>query len=635
MPEPGGELALRLLPLALVVAPLVFLRGHVDFARLPQQAFVELAALGLGLLWIAQGAHARGSFGRALDLPLFLFLGWSTASLAWASDPGAGRLTLAQWAACAVVYVVVSRAARPADAPRLAGGLLLGGALVAVVGLGQALLGLDLVPQAAAPSATMANRNVAAGYLAALAPLALWPWSNRRVRSLAVLAAIAMLAFLPFTRSRTALTAVALQLLLLGLAEARLTPLARPRRLATAALLAASLALVLGAAWVSRSDPEKARSASIRFRLAGSAARMALDRPLLGVGLGGFGALYSSQGPVVTSLDGVALRVDSPHNESLQVLTETGLPGVLAAFWVAAAAVIVIRRLRRSPDPAVRRTALALGLALCGFAVDAALGFPLRYPVPPLALAVLLGLLAALDARPPLATPTLATPTLRGAGPRPLLARPLRLAAALSLAVLLALSWSASRTRLEADRGRHLGAFLPAAHAQSCAPGVTLARAPDGTLELSVRAVPLPEVLSCLVARAGLRVEYDGPPPRPSVSVTLRGESLAATLASLLEGLGVNYLLSRDPAGAAVERLIVFGTSRSTGAPGGGGAPSSIAEPTPDGEEAEPFGPPPAADPGRSPRSAGPGPPRRRCHGSRRRRRRRTRRCRSRSSRRS
>jgi hypothetical protein len=187
-------------------------------------------------------------------------------------------------------------------------------------------------------------------------------------------------------------------------------------------------------------------------------------------------------------------------------------------------------------------------------------------------------------------------------------ARPLRLAAVAGLAALLALAWSSSRARLEDDRARYVTNFLPVAHAEeACGPGVTLDRTADGRLDLSAHAVPLADVLRCLVERAGLRLEYDGPPPRQRVSVALRGDSLAGTLESLLEGLGVNYLLGRDPSGTAIERLIVFGASRASEASRGSGRPSPPgadrpgepmpADPSPE-DEAQPFGMPPEATPG-------------------------------------
>lgn len=610
----GCDPAVRLLPGVLLAAPLVVLPGHVDFARLPQQAFVVVSALVISLLWVVRGGPATDP-GRTtrLDFPLLAFLAWSAASLLVSAEPAAGLATLGHWTACALVFAVVSRAARTDDVPRLASGLLLGGALVAAVGLGQALFGLALVPQAAAPAATLANRGVAAGYLAALAPLALLAWPGRTARIAAAVAAGTMMAFLPFTQSRAAAVAVGVQLVLLVALRER--PPGR-RALIRVALTLCASGLALGAAvWLSVADPAKARSANIRWSLAGSALSMARDRPLLGAGLGSFGALYPSHGPLVTSSEGAPLRVDSPHNEGLQVLAETGLPGLLAGLWVAASALGALRRLRRSSDPAVRRAALALGLSFAGLAVDGALGFPLRNAVPPLVLAVLLGLLAALDVGEP-----------RGARRIALLGRPVRLAAVAALAVALAGALSWSLRRLENDRALYLSAFLPVVHAQArsprpepagrgsearltCGPDVTLDRKPNGRIDLVARAAPLADVLACLVEHAGLRLEYDGRPPRPAVSVALYGETLAGAVTSLLEGLGVDYLLGLDPSGTAGDRLIVFDSSRGTepsrgrARPAAGGGQAMPPLPVEPGAEAEdgtpsgmsPFGGPPPA----------------------------------------
>jgi hypothetical protein len=597
----------------------VVLPGHIDFARLPQQAFVQLLGLGLGLLWAAGQGGTRAPGGRrAFDAPLGVFLAWSALSLLDAREAAPGLRLLGHWAACGAVYLLVSRAAGPGDVPRLAGGLLLGGAVASALGLGQALLGLDWVPQAAAPAATLANRNVAAAYAAALAPLALLPWPGRRARVAAALAAGTMLAFLPFARSRAALVAVAVQLALLALAFRRPRVPARPGgRLVPAVAIASALALASAAAWLSLADSQKAESTSIRWSLARSAVSMAAERPLLGVGLGGFAAHYTSHGPALASPEGIPFRVDSPHDEPLQVLAETGGPGLAAALWIALATVAVARRLLASPDPFLRRAATALGLGLAGLAVDASFGFPLRYPLPPLVLAVLLGLLAALD---PAASPA----PVAGGHRAPGAARLVRLGAAAALVAAPALALLASAARLRQDRAAFEAALLPVAHAQSqaaasCGAGVTLDRAADGRLELSARAVPLADLLQCLAERTGLRVEYDGPAPRQAVSVALRGEPLDRTLGSLLEGLGINYLLTRDASG--LDRLIVFGSAGAvepargggTRAPAGAGRPEPAALPEPEVEEEEPppsfpappqpF-PPPAAPAGSEPPGA-------------------------------
>lgn len=597
------DLALRLLPLLLAAAPLVVLPGHVDFARLPQQIFVALAALSLGLVWVAGGLSAGVARRRPLDLPLAAFLAWSAVSLFSAVDRDAGLRTVGLWVACAVVYALVSRTAGPGDVPRLAGGLLLGGGLAAVVGLGQALLGLSLVPQAVAPAATLANRNVAGGYLAALVPLALVRWPSRTARVAAAVAAATILVFLPLTQSRAVAVALALQLAVLAALQWRSAR--RPR--VVAALVAAALVLA-AAAWLTLADAGKTRSTSIRWSLAGSALSMARDHPLLGVGIGGFGAAYPSHGPVPTSALGAPLRVLSPHNEVLQVLAESGLPGLLLGLWVVAGALSALRRLRRSPDPPVRRTALALGLGLVGFTADAAFGFPLRGAVSALLLAVLLGVLAALDP-----DESRAAHVAPGALAGRLVPGALRMTALAGLAALLAITLSSSLSRLQDDRARYRAAFLPVAHAQagpesaaSCGPAVTLERKADGRVDLSARGVTLVEVLRCLVEHAEFRLEYDGPAPRQTVSVDLRGETLAGAVESLLEGLGIDYLLGRDPTGTRIEQLIIFGSSRAAEPSRASTRPSPArpgrpvepmpAEPPPQ-DESQPPGMPPAAPP--------------------------------------
>jgi hypothetical protein len=583
--------ALRLLSGVLLAAPLVVLPGHVDFARLPQQAFVVVSALALSLVWMVRGGTVTGRATR-LDLPLLAFLAWSAVSLLASAEPAAGLERLGHWTAAALVFAVVSRAARADDVPRLASPLLLGGAAAAVVGLGQALLGLTLVPQAAPPAATLANRGVAAGHLAVVAPLALLAWPGRGARIAAAAAAGTITAFLPFTASREAAAAVAVQaLLLVALGE---RPRGR-RGLGRITLAGGVAGLALAAAvGLSLVDAAKARSAEIRLSLAGSALSMSTDHPLLGVGLGRFGSVYPSHGPVVTSAEGAPLRVDSPHNEGLQVLAETGLPGLLAGLWAAARSVRALRRLRRSANPAVRRAALALALSLAGFAVDGAFGFPLRSAVPPLVLAVLLGLVAALDVR----ESGQSSPRVAPAG------RLVRFAAAtgLSAALVGALSWSFRS--LEDDRSLYRRAFLPVAHAQSgaprpgppgagagaaCRPGVTLEARADGRIDLVADAAPLADVLACLAETLGLRLEYQGRPPRQSVSASLRDQTPAVAVASLLEGLGVDYLLGLDPSRAKVDHLIVLDSSggavSSPGAAPPPGAPAErIAEPPPAGE---------------------------------------------------
>ncbi len=525
------RLASWLLAAILAAAPLVVLPRQVDFAALPQQAFVQTAALALALLWLLWRPKAARLEGwRPLDLPVATFLAWSAVSLLAAPERQPGGRILLHWAACALVYLLASRTARLVDVPRLAAGALIGATLVAVLGLAQAVFGLSAIPQAIGPAGTMANRNLAAGYLASVAPLALVLWDRPSSRRLAIAALAPILAFLPFTLSRAAAVALALQAVILATRGARSEPRrarARARLLAGSLVAAVALAFAFG---LSARDAAKAGSVGIRRSLAASALRMAEERPLLGVGLGRFGALYRGYGPVVRNASG-PLRVESPHDEPLQVLAETGLPGLLAFAWIGFVAFRLLLRLRRSESPAVRRVALGLGASLAGLAVDATLGFPLRGAVPPLLAAVILGVLARLDH-----APAPATAQVPAAG-KSRLGRWRVPAAALACGMALVASVAFSSRRLAADR-----ALLELRVAE-------LERRWGDAVAAGRRAVaadPEPTVLRAL-ARAELRLGHSG------AAVRLLGRLLEAEPfdAVGLATLGVARWAEGDGLGAA------------------------------------------------------------------------------------
>jgi hypothetical protein len=88
-----------------------------------------------------------------------------------------------------------------------------------------------------------------------------------------------------------------------------------------------------------------------------------------------------------------------------------------------------------------------------------------------------------------------------------------------------------------------------------------------GRVSLRVTSAPLPEILDRLARQTGMKVIYDGAPPRTVV----RGRQVdnatpADAVANVLEGLGVSYALRLDATGAKVDTLLVLGATKSASA---------------------------------------------------------------------
>jgi hypothetical protein len=83
-------------------------------------------------------------------------------------------------------------------------------------------------------------------------------------------------------------------------------------------------------------------------------------------------------------------------------------------------------------------------------------------------------------------------------------------------------------------------------------------RVAQGRLDLKAKGAPLSEVLDRLARRTGMRVTYDGPPPRQPITTDIRGRTPAEVVLGLLEGLGLNYAIGLDRTGSQVETLFMF-----------------------------------------------------------------------------
>jgi len=89
-----------------------------------------------------------------------------------------------------------------------------------------------------------------------------------------------------------------------------------------------------------------------------------------------------------------------------------------------------------------------------------------------------------------------------------------------------------------------------------------------GRVSLKVGAAPLSEVLDRLARQTGMKVIYDGAPPRTVVrSRQVEDVTPAEAVADVLEGLGVSYALRLDATGAKVDTLLVLSATKSGAKP--------------------------------------------------------------------
>jgi hypothetical protein len=99
-------------------------------------------------------------------------------------------------------------------------------------------------------------------------------------------------------------------------------------------------------------------------------------------------------------------------------------------------------------------------------------------------------------------------------------------------------------------------------------------KAAGDKLDVRATAAPISEVLDRIARETGMKVTYDGAPPRARVSVSLTGVTPAQAVLAVLEGQGLNYALRMDPRAVRIETLLMVAGS-------GAGAPVPAARPQP------------------------------------------------------
>lgn len=392
--------------LLLGIAPLVFVRTGGEFENIPKSALLRLGGASLLLLWLLRGS-ARELSRRVwmIDLPVAAFVGAGLLSLIPAINRYEALPQLYSIGGAVAIYLVISRSVGEVGPLQLLfAAMVASSVVVSAVGISQQLFGLEWIPQAAAPAATFANRNMAAHFVALCVPpaLGLASFATRRgLRDLGIGCLMLGGLFLWMTRTHAAWAAVAICLLL---APAALSPRLRAafvrRRSTLVAYLIAVVLLALVVAIPLRAAADAEGTASLRVIFWKNTLAMSADHPWSGVGLGNFKLrypLYHRAAAVDWTFD-EEHQLAHAHSDHLQYLAETGVPGLLAWLSLFVCGALGVMRAGRADDEAARWAGVA-GLLLVVLFVVATFSFPMRRAMPPAYLFAALGVIAALSTR--------------------------------------------------------------------------------------------------------------------------------------------------------------------------------------------------------------------------------------------
>ena len=404
-------------PLLLGLAPLIFLRTGGEFENHPKTAFLQWGIALVALLWLGRQGAIRGR--TPIDVPVLSFYLVCWLSLVQAVNVFEAWPTLLHWGAAVILYVVLVQSLRgPVAVPRFFLAAALGSGAVCLIGISQAVLDLDWIPQSAVPGSTFSNRNMAAHYVAICFPLALGLIVvGRRVRDrgLGVACLALSLVYLWYTRTHSAWLAVLVVIVLSAVGVPWIMRRAGSGRRPTRLILAlAVLVLVLLASFVGlysaadglEGEGEIVRrlgsiadasegTAGLRLIFWKNTLAMVRDHPWLGVGLGNFKLHYPLYHRAV-ELDWTfdeEHQLERTHNDHLQILAEVGLLGLVAWISIFVAAFYVAWICLRARKGWIPTQAFFVCLGIVSFLVVACFSFPMERAIPPVYLFALLGLL--------------------------------------------------------------------------------------------------------------------------------------------------------------------------------------------------------------------------------------------------
>jgi hypothetical protein len=110
-------------------------------------------------------------------------------------------------------------------------------------------------------------------------------------------------------------------------------------------------------------------------------------------------------------------------------------------------------------------------------------------------------------------------------------------------------------------------ALLVAGSAATAHADAPVVRVNGGMVDVRVTSRPLSEVLDELGRATGMKVVYEGQPPRQPIAANIEGARPVQAVLALLDGLSLPYAMKLDPTGSRVETLMMVGSGTKAATP--------------------------------------------------------------------
>ncbi|MBI2945140.1 MAG: tetratricopeptide repeat protein [Candidatus Wallbacteria bacterium] len=390
--------------LAIAFVPLVWVPQVLDLYDMPKRIVLNEIILLLVIFHCFASLKEAGGVlvpRSRLTAPILAYLGATALACVQALN-GADAIdgALQQGLPCVLALVLLVRGVSARAAEGFVTCCLISGSIAVTVGLAQ-YCGVETeswgIRQVIKPASIFGNKNMAAEYLLAVLPYALYRWEQAAYRGFHSVVIAALLAFLFVSKTKATWVGTAV---LLGLFAWRAMASVNLRvRLKDAAPSIAAVAFVflllanlpsiladnreLGLKAVAAAAKETEGSARVRLALWANSIPMLKEFPLLGVGPNNWYLHYPKYAFAMMHdpTFSTAAQAEHPHNDLIQIVGEVGLLGAAASVWIVVVLVLLAlsNPLLSADDetPATRRNVF-VSLSLLGILIDGIFAYPLH-----------------------------------------------------------------------------------------------------------------------------------------------------------------------------------------------------------------------------------------------------------------